>query len=150
MLYHSTMPAIRSSARIAATSARLTNITVSNTSSEGATAGPKRKRRLSEEIPKQPGIQKKVRKLAVTPQTTAPLVPVTGEGRTSPLNGESSDSVVPAVLTFSLDEAKKHLISVDHRFEDIFNKLLCKPYENLESFHPFQSVCSCHCLICNN
>ncbi|XP_006461078.1 hypothetical protein AGABI2DRAFT_150872 [Agaricus bisporus var. bisporus H97] len=51
---------------------------------------------------------------------------------------QDADALVPAVLTFSLKDAKEHLIGVDHRFEAIFNKLPCKPYENLEQFHPFQ------------
>jgi len=50
------------------------------------------------------------------------------------------DALVPATLTFSLEKAKEHLIRVDHRFKDIFDKMPCKPYENLEQFHPFRLV----------
>jgi hypothetical protein len=45
---------------------------------------------------------------------------------------------VPAVLTFNYEEAKKHLIEVDHRFEDLFRKMKCKPFEQLEQVHPFR------------
>jgi len=141
------MPAVRSSARIAAAvSAQPAKTTVGNPPNGGASgaedtnARSTRKRRPAEDIPKQPGSQKKVRKLAVTTQGPTPSVPVATEGSTASYNEEDPDTDVPAVLTFSLDEAKKHLISVDHRFEDIFNKLACKPYENLECFHPFQAL----------
>ncbi|KAF5385910.1 hypothetical protein D9615_002511 [Tricholomella constricta] len=50
--------------------------------------------------------------------------------------------LVPAVLTFSFEDAKQHLISVDHRFEDLFSKMPCKPYEHLETVHPFRALVS--------
>lgn len=147
------MPAVRSSARIAAIiSAQPAKTTVGNppnsvaSGAEDTNARPTRKRRPAEDIPKQPGSQKKVRNLAVTTQGPEPSVPVTIEGSAASYNEEDPDTNVPAVLTFSLDEAKKHLISVDHRFEDIFDKLACKPYENLERFHPFESVPCYGCL----
>lgn len=46
--------------------------------------------------------------------------------------------LVPAVLTFDYEEAKKHLIQVDHRFENLFYKMKCKPFEQLEQVHPFR------------
>ncbi|TFK44684.1 DNA glycosylase [Crucibulum laeve] len=48
--------------------------------------------------------------------------------------------LVPAVLTFSFEEAKQHLIGIDHRFEDLFEKMKCKPYEHLERVHPFRAL----------
>ncbi|KAJ7783176.1 hypothetical protein B0H16DRAFT_1357722 [Mycena metata] len=39
---------------------------------------------------------------------------------------------VDAVLTFSFEDAKKHLINADHRFEDVFKRLECKPFQQLE------------------
>ncbi|KAJ7218071.1 DNA glycosylase [Mycena pura] len=45
-----------------------------------------------------------------------------------------------AVLTFSFEDAKKHLINADHRFEDIFNKLPCTPFQQLEQVHPFRAL----------
>jgi DNA-3-methyladenine glycosylase II len=50
------------------------------------------------------------------------------------------DPLIPAVLSFSFDQAKSHLISVDGRFQDLFDKMECKPYERLESVHPFRCV----------
>jgi DNA-3-methyladenine glycosylase II len=51
---------------------------------------------------------------------------------------DTTEALVPAVLTFSFEDAKKHLIEVDDRFEDIFNRMHCKPYEHLEQLDPFR------------
>ena len=58
------------------------------------------------------------------------------------------EQMVPAALTFSFEEGRKHLISVDGRFEKLFNKMPCKPFEHLETVHPFRYeawfvVCTC-------
>lgn len=45
---------------------------------------------------------------------------------------------VPAVLTFNFDHAKEYLIQVDNRFEDLFSRMPCKPFEHLEQVHPFR------------
>jgi DNA-3-methyladenine glycosylase II len=47
---------------------------------------------------------------------------------------------LPAKLTFSLEDAKNHLINADRRFGDVFSRLPCKPFERLEGIHPFRSV----------
>ncbi|KAH9961225.1 hypothetical protein BC827DRAFT_1132040 [Russula dissimulans] len=66
-------------------------------------------------------------------QTAAPrpLVPPSGEEELAP---------IPAKLTFSLADAKAHLVRADRRFGDVFARLPCKPFERLESVHPFRSV----------
>lgn len=51
---------------------------------------------------------------------------------------EQENDFVPAVLTFDFDDAKEHLIQVDSRFEDLFSKMPCKPFEHLEQVHPFR------------
>lgn len=56
-----------------------------------------------------------------------------------PPSREASQSL-PATLSFSLANAKQHLINADARFEDIFNKLPCRPFEQLESVDSFQWV----------
>lgn len=48
------------------------------------------------------------------------------------------DTPVPAVLSFDFEEAKQHLTSVDSRFEDLFEKMPCRPFEHLEQVHPFR------------
>ncbi|PSR73342.1 hypothetical protein PHLCEN_2v10807 [Hermanssonia centrifuga] len=47
-------------------------------------------------------------------------------------------ALVPAKLTFSFEEARQHLINADIRFEDIFDRMKCRPYEHLEQFDPFR------------
>ncbi|KAH9061358.1 DNA glycosylase [Lactarius vividus] len=61
-----------------------------------------------------------------------PLIPPSGE-ELAPL---------PAKLTFSLEDAKNHLIQADNRFRDVFSRLPCKPFERVEGIHPFQTLCS--------
>ncbi|KAF8210270.1 DNA glycosylase [Mycena galopus ATCC 62051] len=46
------------------------------------------------------------------------------------------------VLTFAFEDAKQHLINADHRFEDIFSRLECKPFQRLEQLHPFRALAS--------
>lgn len=55
----------------------------------------------------------------------------------------SDTTPVPAVLTFDFQEAKRHLIQADHRFEDLFQKMTCKPFEQLERVHPFRYGLQC-------
>jgi len=52
----------------------------------------------------------------------------------------AEEALVPAVLSFDFETAKAHLIQVDGRFEDLFSKLTCKPFEHLEAVHPFRYV----------
>jgi DNA-3-methyladenine glycosylase II len=47
-------------------------------------------------------------------------------------------SFLPATLSFSFEEAKRHLINADPRFEDIFNKLSCRPFVKLDRVEPFR------------
>ena len=53
-------------------------------------------------------------------------------------NSQDGSRLLPAVLTFSFEDAKQHLIGVDHRFEDLFNRMECKPFQHLEQVHPFR------------
>ncbi|KAG8757252.1 hypothetical protein FRC12_010352 [Ceratobasidium sp. 428] len=47
---------------------------------------------------------------------------------------------IPAILSFSFEEAKAHLIKSDSRFERIFAELSCRPFEQLEAVDPFQTL----------
>jgi DNA-3-methyladenine glycosylase II len=58
----------------------------------------------------------------------------------SPPSDDEEIAPLPAQLTFSLEDAKNHLIQADHRFRDVFSFLPCKPFETLEGIHPFRSV----------
>ena len=55
-------------------------------------------------------------------------------------NNGDAPALVPAVLTFSFEDAKRHLVAADPRFEDVFGRLKCKPFEHLERVDPFRSV----------
>lgn len=46
--------------------------------------------------------------------------------------------MIPGKLGFDFEEAKRHLVGVDPRFEQLFGKLKCKPFENLEAVDPFR------------
>lgn len=73
---------------------------------------------------------RKPKKQQEKPVTDVP----TGAGPVEPPGPE----LLPAVLTFSLDEAKQHLIQADPRFEDLFSRLKCRPWEHLERVDPFR------------
>ena len=47
---------------------------------------------------------------------------------------------LPAALNFSYEDARAHLISVDPRFEAMFEKLACRPFVKLERVEPFRCV----------
>jgi DNA-3-methyladenine glycosylase II len=133
------MPTTRSSARLA-----IKAITQSSASGDEVQPGTHKKmtrKRTNEDIPGKIDGKKKARKTEVIvgpvpAQAMASLVVEASD--ITAFTERDTDTIVPAVLTFSLDEAKRHIIGVDNRFEDIFKKLACKPFENLEGFHPFQ------------
>lgn len=45
-------------------------------------------------------------------------------------------------LAFNLEEAKRHLRSVDSRFHSLFERLPCKPFEEETDLNPFRALCS--------
>ncbi|KAH9485409.1 Putative DNA-3-methyladenine glycosylase YfjP [Psilocybe cubensis] len=63
-------------------------------------------------------------------QKVSPALPIVPK----PSSEEEEEEVVfvPAVLSFDLEEAKRHLIQIDQRFEELFTKMKCKPFEHLE------------------
>ena len=110
---------------------------VSTRSASGLAALPQEsattKRKAASESPTK-SKQKKVRVVAELPSTippdTAALVP----------NGAQTTPLMPAILSFDFEKAKQHLINADARFEDVFAKMQCKPFEQLEQVHPFRWV----------
>ncbi len=46
--------------------------------------------------------------------------------------------LLPGTLSFDFQTAKSQIISHDARFERVFDKLKCKPFENLEAVDPFR------------
>ncbi|KAI0032241.1 DNA glycosylase [Vararia minispora EC-137] len=72
-----------------------------------------------------------------TPKTT----PTSAVPFEIPPSGTNTE-LLPAKLTFSFEDAKKHLVAADARFMDVFNRLPCKPYEKLERIEPFSTLTS--------
>lgn len=70
-------------------------------------------------------------------QVTGPTISE-GEVHIASASDAQDTKLVPAVLTFNYDEAKKHLTDVDNRFGDLFRKMKCKPFEHLEQIQPFR------------
>jgi DNA-3-methyladenine glycosylase II len=46
--------------------------------------------------------------------------------------------LVPAELSFSFEEAKRHLTAADPRFQDVFDAVVCNPYQKLDRVEPFR------------
>lgn len=107
---------------------------VSTQASEG-------KQKIEDEEPNPPT---KKRPRAAKPQTatkkakTEQLAVSTSNQTLNNDFAHKAQSMVPALLTFSFEQGKKHLISIDHRFKDLFGKMQCKPFEHLEMVHPFR------------
>lgn len=98
-----------------------------------------RKRKADSALVKDAAAKKVSKKLSATATTSEEESQVRAPPVPSPGPAEEEDTTfVPAVLTFDLEEAKNHLIQVDHRFEDLFTKMICKPFQNLEQVHPFR------------
>lgn len=55
---------------------------------------------------------------------------------------DSAELVVRPELAFNLEEAKRHLRSVDSRFHSLFERLPCKPFEEETDLNPFRALCS--------
>ena len=75
---------------------------------------------------------------AQTGTSSAPQPQPASTGIVAPVVAADGEELVPAVLTFSFEDAKRHLISVDPRFEEVFNRVQCKPFEHLERVDPFR------------
>jgi len=84
--------------------------------------------------------KKKSATTAAVKETSQIQVAVQTEKNVSTTIANEDTSFVPAVLTFNLEEARDYLIQVDHRFEDLFDRMKCKPFENLEQVHPFRAL----------
>ncbi|TDL24272.1 DNA glycosylase [Rickenella mellea] len=92
------------------------------------------KRKAKPAEPEEQTSPKKLRENALTTSTNG----TTASGPT--VLPQDTPSLLPAVLSFSFEDAKKHLIKVDSRFEDLFSKLKCRPYEHLERVDPFWTL----------
>ncbi|KAL1942070.1 hypothetical protein VTO73DRAFT_6600 [Trametes versicolor] len=92
--------------------------------------------------------QKKPR--ATKTKTAKAAAPTASDAKTSlaapntavptPIPNAEGEELVPAVLTFSFEEARRHLVRVDPRFEDVFRRVKCRPFEHLERVDPFRTL----------
>ncbi|KAH8990587.1 DNA glycosylase [Lactarius akahatsu] len=114
------MPVTRSATRASAAASAARSLPVAD-----AKRPPKRQESV---VTKRP---KKATKVGADEGVPRPLIPPSGE-ELAPL---------PAKLTFSLEDAKNHLIQADYRFEDVLSRLPCTPFESVEAIHPFQTLC---------
>jgi DNA-3-methyladenine glycosylase II len=137
------MPAIRRSATRAAASENAISDTNPMPTPQTAIATPTPKTRAPRKRKSDAPLVRETQKIAN--QGSVPLsngpepqIIVATTSITSNAIGNTEDDFVPAVLSFDFEEAKKHLIEVDHRFEDLFTKMKCKPFEHLEQVHPFR------------
>ncbi|KAG5342956.1 hypothetical protein C0989_005905 [Termitomyces sp. Mn162] len=111
---------------------------------QASTIASERKRKIGDEEPKTPTKKRsRATKTATTKETksippVSQLAPSTSNQILENDTAPKAQPMVPALLTFSFEEGKKHLISVDHRFQDLFGKMPCKPFEHLEMVHPFR------------
>lgn len=131
------MPVTRSATRGAIVAVNSTNAS-EETTVAATESTVKRKRTTASKAPvKRARATKSTSGTGTTPTEAVPAVAPSRPVHTA--DGESEE-LVPAVLTFSFEEAKQHLISVDPRFEDVFRRVKCKPYEHLERVDPFRWV----------
>jgi DNA-3-methyladenine glycosylase II len=88
----------------------------------------------------------------VVEKPTAQKRALTGKQPVSAANAQSVETVavpddpgpppvlVPAELSFSFEEAKQHLVAADSRFQDVFDTVICHPYQKLDRVEPFRRV----------
>lgn len=98
-----------------------------------------KKRNATESVTPKPKRSKAPKKLATTADTAEG--PATGESVLlvpQELTTGNSTKLIPAKLSFSFAEAKAHLINADPRFSELFERLKCKPFEELEMVDPFK------------
>ncbi|KAJ8468590.1 hypothetical protein ONZ51_g9542 [Trametes cubensis] len=135
-----TRSATRSTSTAAANAGNVADATDTEKAKAPATA-KKRKAASSsaETAQKKPRTAQKTAKAATS--TNAGSSAVAASSTTAvptPIPNPEEEELVPAVLTFSFEEAKSHLIRVDPRFEEVFRRVKCRPFEHLERVDPFR------------
>ncbi|KAI0743612.1 DNA glycosylase [Daedaleopsis nitida] len=124
-----------------------TAVAVVETKTNVTKTNNKRKTTAASATPKEPA-KKKARATKGSSETAktavdtsvAPPRPTPPAAAVAPVTTADGQELVPAVLTFSFEEAKQHLIGVDPRFEDVFRRVKCKPFEHLERLDPFRTL----------
>ncbi|KIK67439.1 hypothetical protein GYMLUDRAFT_37561 [Collybiopsis luxurians FD-317 M1] len=103
---------------------------------------PRAPKRKSKEAPSTPDTKEKKPRLTQKPsQVLSPVSQAQIEEFQNNLPEPGpAEELVPAKLSFDFEEAKKHLISADPRFQILFDRVHCKPFERLETVHPFRAL----------
>lgn len=140
-----TMPSTRSATRSAPiVASKNTTETLSSMSSKKAPSS--RKRKLANEAPVDVSVSSvlpKVKRVKSTSKAQKPSFMEEDDVPSAPrvpIILDADATVIPPQLSFSLDEAKAHLIAADNRFEEMFANVKCKPFEILEPLDPFKLV----------
>ncbi|KAK7045590.1 hypothetical protein VNI00_007422 [Paramarasmius palmivorus] len=140
------MPTTRSATRSIVTASTTTSVKIEVPAPANSKVKSKGKRKAKnvEDSEEAPPKTKKARVTKTKKTTTTEVTTVTSTAataaETTALAPEEQPALVPAKLTFSFEEAKEHLIEVDPRFEDLFERLKCGPFEELEMVHPFRAL----------
>ena len=127
-----TRSATRSTTVVAAGTGRATAAPTAATVTKTAT------KRKAAAAPKEPA-KKKARATKGSSESSIPKIKAAEPPATTvipPVPAAGGEELLPAVLSFSFEEAKQHLISVDPRFEDVFRRVSCSPFERLETVDP--------------
>ena len=153
------MPVTRSATRTASSVVKQASSKAQATAKAASTTAsrPGRKRKaeeVSEPDAKDDKPVKVSRKASNTKKTTTPAskssaaTPAAVNGSAGSATNELSVSdrytvsdqstFLPAKLTFSFEDARSHLISADARFDDLFSKMKCRPFEQLARMDPFR------------
>ncbi|TFK20967.1 DNA glycosylase, partial [Coprinopsis marcescibilis] len=140
LLRHSSseMPTTRSSSRLNAKPPQETqDQVVPQALTKIQSATPKGKRKISTAKTKTPTAKK-----SRTTSATDDSAQQEGTAATVPVNvaNTKDDTPVPAVLSFDFEDAMEHLVNADSRFQDLFEKMTCRPFEQLEAVHPFRAL----------
>ena len=115
-------PANKSVAKEPATRARVTKRkAVATPAAQGTTTNARKKARPTNAVDAKATGDNLIPRIIPPPPSTPPVL-------------------VPAKLTFDFEEAKRHLIAADPRFEELFARLKCRPFEHLEQVDPFRFV----------
>jgi DNA-3-methyladenine glycosylase II len=126
------MPATRSSTHLAELATTASNQTMNDDPNKRT---PSRKRKAESTLVKEKAKNASNRD---NDRATAPMMISQRQVQIASASDTEDTKLVPAVLAFNFEAGKKHLIGVDPRFEGLFRKVECRPFEILEQVHPFR------------
>jgi DNA-3-methyladenine glycosylase II len=132
---HNTMPpATRAS--LAATTSLASTFKAGKPSTAGSST--KRKRTTTSAPPPapSPSSSKRLKPIASDTSTPVEVAPLP----TFDVSHTTHDIIPASELHFDFEHARQHLVRADKRFERVFDRLRCKPFQDLEDVDPFRYV----------